>query len=201
VKKKSQQNAIVQTSSAEYVGLIGGIAELLDAARHSAARSVNALMTATYWEIGRRIVEFEQGGKSKAQYGGEVIDQLASDLTMRFGRGFGRRNLFQIRAFYLAYPSIVQTPSAQSGKGQTLSVQSDAWIVSTASIELADRKGQTPPGKSRPKNRPTPSSKSQPKHFRDTVSEIACDGLRPRRSSRRLSSALVPLRPAALGQK
>lgn len=160
MKKKSQQNAIVQTPSAEYVGLIGDIAELLDAARHSAARSVNALMTATYWEIGRRIVEFEQGGKSKAQYGGEVIDQLASDLTLRFGRGFGRRNLFQIRAFYLAYPSIVQTPSAQS----------DARIVSTASIEWADRKGQTPPGKSRPKNRATPLLESGKSHISATLS-------------------------------
>ena len=160
MKKKSPALAISQTMSGEYGGLVGGIAELLEAARRMAARSVNALMTATYWEIGRRIVEFEQGGKSKAQYGQEVIDQLASDLTSRFGRGFGRRNLFQIRAFYLAYPSIVQTPSAQSGKGQTLSAQSDARIVSTALIELAGREGHTPPNKSWPHISATLSRKS-----------------------------------------
>ena len=59
--KKPHQKAISQTPFAEYGGLIGGIAELLEAARRTAARTINALMTATYWEIGRRIVEFEQG--------------------------------------------------------------------------------------------------------------------------------------------
>ena len=67
--KKPYQKAILQTPSAEYGGLIGGIAELLEAARRNAARTVNALMTATYWEIGRRIVEFEQQGKDRAGYG------------------------------------------------------------------------------------------------------------------------------------
>ena len=60
VKKTARKKAICQTVSGEYGGLIGGIAELLEASRRSAARAVNALMTATYWEIGRRIVEFEQ---------------------------------------------------------------------------------------------------------------------------------------------
>jgi hypothetical protein len=45
-------------------------------------------MTATYWEIGRRILEFEQGGKKRAAYGEELLDKLATDLTARFGRGF-----------------------------------------------------------------------------------------------------------------
>ena len=60
---------------------------LIDEARRISARSVNALMTATYWFIGRHIVEFEQAGKSKAQYGEEVIDRLATDLSARFGKG------------------------------------------------------------------------------------------------------------------
>ena len=124
--KKPHQKAILQTPSAEYGGLVGGIAELLEAARRNAARTVNALMTATYWEIGRRIVEFEQQGKDRAGYGEQLLDQLSADLTSRFGRGFGRRNLFQIRAFYLAYRSIVQTSSAQLVKEQTLSAQSGA---------------------------------------------------------------------------
>jgi predicted nuclease of restriction endonuclease-like (RecB) superfamily len=70
-------------------------------------------MTATYWDIGRRIVEFEQGGRRKAEYGEELVKRLSEDLTTKFGRGFGRRNLFQMRAFYLTYPDIVQTVSAQ----------------------------------------------------------------------------------------
>ena len=81
----------------------------------AAARSVNAAMTATYWEIGRRVVEYEQGGKVRAGYGEALVERLARDLTRRFGRGFGRRNLFQMRSFYLAYPQIVQTVSARSG--------------------------------------------------------------------------------------
>jgi len=86
-------------------------------------------MTATYWLVGRRIVEADQGGEGRAEYGKELIKRLSADLSERFGRGFGRRNLFQIRAFYLAYRDIVQTPSALSAPGgrpeivQTLSAQ------------------------------------------------------------------------------
>jgi predicted nuclease of restriction endonuclease-like (RecB) superfamily len=88
----------------------------LETARRTAARSVNALMTAAYWEIGRRIVEFEQGGEGRATYGEALIKQLGEDLSRRFGRGFGWRNLAQMRAFYLAWPAdrILQTLSAKS---------------------------------------------------------------------------------------
>ena len=107
VKKKSHQKVIWQTPSAEYGGLIGGIAELLEAGRRAAARTVNALMTATYWEIGRRIVEFEQKGETRAGYGEELLAQLAADLSARFGRGFSRFNLGRFRHFYLAFPAEV----------------------------------------------------------------------------------------------
>lgn len=99
-----------------YTEIHSGIVELLEAARRAAARSINALMTASYWEIGRRIVEHEQGGKGRADYGGVLIKRLARDLTKRFGRGFGARNLAQMRAFYLAWSTseILQTASAKS---------------------------------------------------------------------------------------
>ena len=102
--------------------MLNHVVRLIDEARRASARTVNALMTATYWLIGQHIVEFEQAGKSKAQYGEEVIDQLASDLTSRFGRGFTRSNLFNMRAFYVANPRIVQTASGKSPrqKGHTL---------------------------------------------------------------------------------
>ena len=83
----------------EYGAIHTGIVELLENARHVAARNINALMTASYWEIGRRIVEFEQGGEDRAVYGSELIEQLAVDLMKRFGRGFGQRNLWQMKAF------------------------------------------------------------------------------------------------------
>ncbi|WP_457390848.1 PDDEXK nuclease domain-containing protein [Roseateles sp. P5_E1] len=105
-----------------YNGIHGDIVALLEAARHAAARSVNALMTASYWEIGRRIVEFEQGGRGRAAYGDALIKRLSEDLTARFGRGFSRQNLWQMRAFYLAWPAeqILQTLSAKSSSLQIL---------------------------------------------------------------------------------
>jgi predicted nuclease of restriction endonuclease-like (RecB) superfamily len=77
-------------------------------------------MTATYWEIGRRIVEYDQSGEERAEYGQELMVRLGDDLTKRFGRGFGWRNLFQMRAFYLAWPNILQTASAKSDLGTKL---------------------------------------------------------------------------------
>lgn len=73
-------------------------------------------MTATYWEIGRRIVEFEQGGKDRAAYGDELLMRLGADLTNGFGRGFSQRNLHYMRQFYLTAPAdkILQTLSAKS---------------------------------------------------------------------------------------
>ncbi|MEO6910184.1 MAG: DUF1016 N-terminal domain-containing protein, partial [Edaphobacter sp.] len=69
------------------------MATLLDTARAASVRNVNALMTATYWEIGTRIVEFKQKGKKRAEYGEALIKQLAEDLTQQHGRGFGVINL------------------------------------------------------------------------------------------------------------
>ena len=116
------------------------IVQLLENARRAAARSVNALMTASYWEIGRRIVEFEQGGEDRAAYGESLIQRLALDLTGRFGRGFSRQNLQQMRAFYLAWPleQKCQTLSgvSSSQNTQTLSAQSFTQpILQTASAE------------------------------------------------------------------
>ena len=99
-----------------YDGIRSDIVTLLESARRIAARSVNALMTASYWEIGRRIVEFEQDGQERAAYGEALLLRLAEDLSARFGSGFSRRNLQQMRLFYLAWPpeQIWQTPSAKS---------------------------------------------------------------------------------------
>ncbi len=101
---------------AVYAGLQREIADVVESTREASARSINAMMTATYWEIGRRIVEFEQGGEGRAAYGEALIKRLGADLSERFGRGFGWRNLSQMRAFYLSRPAeqILQTLSAKS---------------------------------------------------------------------------------------
>jgi hypothetical protein len=87
----------------EYANFANNMFSLLEEARHLSAKSINAILTATYWEIGRRIVKFEQGGKIHAKYGAQLLLKLSQDLTAKFGRGFKRTNLSQMRAFYLAY--------------------------------------------------------------------------------------------------
>lgn len=120
---------------AGYDGFFAEVAEVIEEARRAAARSVNAVMTATYWLVGCRIVEQEQGGKSRAGYGEALLERLSSDLTSRFGRGFSVRNLRQMRAFFTGWPNrqtlsadfkaleptmvaaaIRQTASAESGQ-------------------------------------------------------------------------------------
>lgn len=116
-KRTAKKTVIVGAAEIPSYGeVFNSMVELLEHARRASARSVNAIMTATYWEVGRRIVEYEQRGEERVEYyGKELVDRLSDDLSQRFGRGFGRANLFQMRAFYLAYaPEIVQTLSGQS---------------------------------------------------------------------------------------
>jgi predicted nuclease of restriction endonuclease-like (RecB) superfamily len=76
-----------------YSEFVAQLVGLLEQARRNSARSVNAIMTSTYWEVGRRIVEQEQCGQKRAQYGKALLHRLAEDLTSRFGKGFSERNL------------------------------------------------------------------------------------------------------------
>jgi predicted nuclease of restriction endonuclease-like (RecB) superfamily len=110
------------TMPENYDNIRAGIVELLQAARSTAARNVNSIMTATYWEIGRRIVESEQGGAARASYGDELIKQLATDLSTQFGRGFGVVNLSQMKRFFLTWPAkgIFQTLSEKSPGSHSL---------------------------------------------------------------------------------
>jgi len=101
-----------------YNNIRAEIVELLRAARSTAARNVNSIMTATYWEIGRRIVEQELRGEARANYGEQLLELLAKDLTKQFGRGFGNINLWRMRAFYRAWSEgqILSTLSKESAK-------------------------------------------------------------------------------------
>jgi predicted nuclease of restriction endonuclease-like (RecB) superfamily len=128
----------LQVTQRSYAGLLVGLVELLEQARRSSGRSINAIMTATYWEIGRRIVEHEQQGKARAGYGEALIERLAADLKAKFGRGFSRRNLLQMREFYIAWP-IVQTPSAQL---QSATASQEPAKVQTPSAELLEAQPQ-----------------------------------------------------------
>lgn len=94
------------------------IIELLNQARQNVAQTINNTMATAYFEIGRMIVEEEQHGKERAEYGKQILNELSEKLGTEFGKGFSKRNLEQMRQFYLTY-SIAQTVSAQLGKDQT----------------------------------------------------------------------------------
>ena len=93
-----------EISHQEYTSLKNMIGALLQKGRDQAGRAVNTILLQTYWHIGRHIVEFEQQGKTKSEYGSELLDQLSHDLTLEYGKGFSRTNLVYIRKFYLTFP-------------------------------------------------------------------------------------------------
>jgi predicted nuclease of restriction endonuclease-like (RecB) superfamily len=88
----------------EYNDLINQIGALLQKGREQVAQSVNTILVQTYWLIGRHIVEFEQGGKEKAEYGTFLFEKLSKDLTQLYGKGFSRSNLLYMRKLYLTFP-------------------------------------------------------------------------------------------------
>jgi predicted nuclease of restriction endonuclease-like (RecB) superfamily len=108
--------APIGRGDAGHDGVLADVVLLIQDARRAASRSVNAVMTTAYWQIGRRLVEREQGGARRAAYGEEVLARLAADLTTRFGRGFSVDRLETARLFYLAYTDrrISATPSRKS---------------------------------------------------------------------------------------
>ena len=105
-KKTGKEIEIAQTQSNGYKNLVTQIGTLLVESRKQVFLAVNTTLVNTYWQIGRHIVEYEQDGNAKAQYGAELLDNLAKDLTAQFGKGFSRSNLFQVRLFYLKFPKI-----------------------------------------------------------------------------------------------
>ena len=80
------------------------LGHLITQARQQAARTVDVIQVHTCWDVGRHIVEFEQGGSARAAYGQRLLPTLAQSLTAQFGKGFDASNLRHMRAFYLAFP-------------------------------------------------------------------------------------------------
>jgi predicted nuclease of restriction endonuclease-like (RecB) superfamily len=88
----------------EYQSLLSKISDTYAEGQIQAVRAVNIHLLTTYWRIGQYIIEFEQGGAAKAQYGKGLLQQLSQDLTLKHGKGFSRSNLTYMRLFYLFYP-------------------------------------------------------------------------------------------------
>ena len=110
------------------------VAEIIESARRHVARSVNTAMVHAYWHVGKELVEVEQQGKARADYGDRLIAKLAKRLSQRFGRGMGAATLRRIRRFYLTYPGGTAIPRDVSGLANR----------STPLIDLTPQKRSTP---------------------------------------------------------
>ena len=103
----------------QYLLLITNIGEILNHGRRSVVLSINTILVETYWQIGKKIVEFEQKGKEKAEYGSMLLDNISKDLKLRYGKGFSRSNIVYMRLLYLKYPFSKKINNKE--KSQTLS--------------------------------------------------------------------------------
>ncbi|MCF6269424.1 MAG: PDDEXK nuclease domain-containing protein [Melioribacteraceae bacterium] len=138
----TKKNTVLQTN---YSTLIGDVSQLLETARKESARKVNSLLTATYWIIGYRIVEFEIQHREREDYYGEkLLKQVSLKLTTKFGKGFSRQNLQQMVNFYNIYPlkKICQTLSGISFSEeniQTVSGKSNKNKMISTKISLGTK--------------------------------------------------------------
>ncbi|MCM5530524.1 YhcG family protein [Parasegetibacter sp. NRK P23] len=98
----------------QYSKLVANISDLVATKRSKIAQQINNEILNTYWHIGKYIIDFEQDGKLKAEYGAKLLLELSKELTIRLGKGFSRSNLHYMRAFYVAYP-ICETLSHKLG--------------------------------------------------------------------------------------
>lgn len=87
-----------------------GYKEYIIGARHKAYSAINTAMVEAYWLTGKRIVEEEQGGKERADYGKQILKELSAELTKEFGKGFSVGSLYYYRQFYTTFPDIFATP-------------------------------------------------------------------------------------------
>jgi len=108
---------------------ISEIKQILSSARQKAYAAINTAMVEAYWQIGKRIVEEEQNGEKRAEYGKKVLENLSIELSADFGKGFSLRNIRNFRLFYLTFPDLFpirQMPSAESG--------TDIWRTAFAKL-------------------------------------------------------------------
>ncbi len=110
----------------KYEKLLASIGTAIEQARQNAVRAINTELVKANWEIGRHIVEYEQHGQERAEYGSDLLTRLSKDLRQRYGKGFGRRNILDMRRFYVAYQ-----------KRQTVSAKL-SWSHYIALISISD---------------------------------------------------------------
>ena len=112
MNENKKKDELWRSDANSYGELIRNIGSLLETGKKQAVSAVNQAMVRTYWEIGKHIVEYEQAGNEKSEYGSETLKRLSRDLTERYGNGFGMSNINKMRKVYSLYP-ILQTVSAK----------------------------------------------------------------------------------------
>jgi hypothetical protein len=104
--------------------LVEEISTLLESARKVSARAVNIVLTATYWVVGYKIINYEQNGNDRAEYGANLLIRLSDDLTSRFGKGFSVDNLESMRLFYAAFSKVPISETASQKSAFPISEKS-----------------------------------------------------------------------------
>ncbi len=128
--------------STENKNFIADIKALVAQSRQQVYAAINQTMVQTYWQIGKRIVEEEQHGEARAEYGKQLLKQLSAALTTEFGKGFSVQNLYYFRQFYIVFPEIFHTPCGiltWSHYRRLLSVSDEAarnWYLKEASEQM-----------------------------------------------------------------
>lgn len=132
----------MKSNKVQNMDYISDIIEILNSAKKKVYTAVNSAMVQAYWLIGRRIVEEEQSGKDRAEYGKQIIDNLSDELSKEFGQGFSARRIREIRQFYFTFPlqNIWRTLRAESidEKWHSPSAELENNISSTAWSQWKD---------------------------------------------------------------
>ncbi|CUI03820.1 DUF1016 N-terminal domain-containing protein [Massilia antarctica] len=139
-RQKMNEQTLLPGEDGNLPALLSELGKLIRQARQSALRAVDTIQVQTCWEVGRHIVEFEQGGAARAVYGKRLLPELAKALTAEFGKGFDVSNLRHMRGFYQAFPirDAVRRELSWTHYRTLLRVDSDtarAWNVNEAAAQ------------------------------------------------------------------
>ena len=136
MQRKSSKERPLLLGIKSYQELISRIGLSIDEGRRLAARNVNSILVATYWSVGRWIVEFEQQGKDRAAYGEMLIERISQDLTKRYGKGWGENQLLDIRQFYLTYRGL-EKPHTLCGELETSKTVLQSASITPRALSLS----------------------------------------------------------------
>jgi hypothetical protein len=100
----------IEIKNNNYQQLVSQISDTFVIGQQKAVIAVNTHLVETYWKIGEYIVEYEQGGNVRAEYGKRLLEQLSKDLSLIHKKGFGVSNIYRMRQFRLAFPILAELP-------------------------------------------------------------------------------------------